>query len=87
MSRLSWAFHFSTEHDRVRWAFSLDASRGFTSGDDWRTARLGLAAIGDIRPLPFGVLSRPTLSDLRSGALRGGNSPQYSDPPAAGGAR
>ena len=35
------------------------------------TARLGLAAIDVTRPLPFSVLSRPTLSDLMSDALRG----------------
>jgi putative membrane protein len=35
------------------------------------TARLGLAAIDVIRPLPFAVLSRPTLSDLMSDAVRG----------------
>jgi putative membrane protein len=49
------------------------------------TARLGLAAIGDIRPLPFAVLSRPTLSDLMSDAVRGGDSLQYSDASAVGG--
>jgi putative membrane protein len=35
------------------------------------TARLGLAAIEVIRPLPFTGLSRPTLRDLMSDALRG----------------
>ena len=35
------------------------------------TARLGLAAIDVIRPLPFAVLSRPTLGDLMGDALRG----------------
>jgi len=35
------------------------------------TARLGLAAIEVIRPLPFTALSRPTLGDLMSDALRG----------------
>jgi putative membrane protein len=40
------------------------------------TARLGLAAIDVIRPLPFAVLSRPTLTDLMSDAVRGGESPQ-----------
>ncbi len=35
------------------------------------TARLGLAAIDVIRPLPFVVLSPPTLRDLMSDALRG----------------
>ncbi len=35
------------------------------------TARLGLAAIDVIRPLPFTVLSRPTLRDLMSDALLG----------------
>jgi putative membrane protein len=35
------------------------------------TARLGLAAIDVIRPLPFSVLPRPTLGDLMSDALRG----------------
>jgi putative membrane protein len=40
------------------------------------TARLGLAAIDVIRPLPFAVLSRPTLADLMSDAVRGGESPQ-----------
>ncbi len=35
------------------------------------TARLGLAAIDVIRPLPFAVLARPTLRDLMSDALRG----------------
>ena len=35
------------------------------------TARLGLAAIDVVRPLPFAALSRPTLSDLMSEALRG----------------
>ncbi len=35
------------------------------------TARLGLAAIDVIRPLPFTVLPRPTLRDLMSDALRG----------------
>ncbi|MGD0025879.1 MAG: TIGR01620 family protein [Xanthobacteraceae bacterium] len=35
------------------------------------TARLGLAAIDVTRPLPFAVLSRPTLRDLMSDALRG----------------
>lgn len=39
------------------------------------TARLGLAAIDVIRPLPFAVLSRPTLTDLMSDAVRGGESP------------
>jgi putative membrane protein len=34
------------------------------------TARLGLAAIEVIRPLPFAGLSRPTLRDLMSEALR-----------------
>ena len=34
------------------------------------TARLGLAAIDVIRPLPFTALPRPTLSDLMSDALR-----------------
>ena len=34
------------------------------------TARLGLAAIDVIRPLPFAALARPTLSDLMSDALR-----------------
>ena len=34
------------------------------------TARLGLAAIEVIRPLPFTGLSRPTLRDLMSDALR-----------------
>jgi putative membrane protein len=34
------------------------------------TARLGLAAIDVVRPLPFAALSRPTLSDLMSDALR-----------------
>lgn len=40
------------------------------------TARLGLAAIDVIRPLPFAVLSRPKLTDLMSDAVRGGESPQ-----------
>jgi putative membrane protein len=35
------------------------------------TARLGLAAIDVVRPLPFAALHRPTLSDLMSEALRG----------------
>jgi putative membrane protein len=35
------------------------------------TARLGLAAIDVVRPLPFAALPRPTLSDLMSEALRG----------------
>jgi putative membrane protein len=35
------------------------------------TARLGLAAIDVVRPLPFAALPRPTLSDLMSDALRG----------------
>ena len=35
------------------------------------TARLGLAAIEVIRPLPFSGLSWPTLRDLMSDALRG----------------
>ena len=35
------------------------------------TARLGLAAIDVIRPLPFAVMTRPTISDLMSDALRG----------------
>ena len=35
------------------------------------TARLGLAAIEVIRPLPFAGLSRPTLRDLMADALRG----------------
>jgi putative membrane protein len=35
------------------------------------TARLGLAAIEVIRPLPFTGLSRPTLRDLMNDALRG----------------
>lgn len=35
------------------------------------TARLGLAAIDVIRPLPFVVLPPPTLRDLMSDALRG----------------
>jgi putative membrane protein len=35
------------------------------------TARLGLATIDVVRPLPFAVLPRPTLSDLMSQALRG----------------
>jgi putative membrane protein len=35
------------------------------------TARLGLAAIEVIRPSPFTALSRPTLRDLMSDALRG----------------
>jgi putative membrane protein len=43
------------------------------------TARLGLAAIEVTRPLPFAVLSRPTLNDLMSDALRGGGSPRRSD--------
>lgn len=43
------------------------------------TARLGLAAIDVIRPLPFAVLSRPTLSDLMNDAVRGSDLPQYSD--------
>jgi putative membrane protein len=34
------------------------------------TARLGLAAIDMIRPLPFAALPRPTLNDLMSEALR-----------------
>ena len=34
------------------------------------TARLGLATIDVVRPLPFTVLPRPTLSDLMSEALR-----------------
>ncbi len=34
------------------------------------TARLGLAAIDVVRPLPFAALPRPTLSDLMSDALR-----------------
>jgi putative membrane protein len=34
------------------------------------TARLGLATIDVVRPLPFTVLQRPTLSDLMSEALR-----------------
>jgi putative membrane protein len=37
------------------------------------TARLGLAAIDVIRPLPFAILSRPMLRDLMSDALRGGD--------------
>jgi len=49
------------------------------------TARLGLAAIDVIRPLPFAVLSRPTLSDLMSDAMRGSDSPQYSYTSAVGG--
>ena len=36
------------------------------------TARLGLAAIDVIRPLPFGILPRPTLGDLMGDALRRG---------------
>jgi putative membrane protein len=35
------------------------------------TARLGLAAIDVIRPLPFAALSRPTLGDLMGEVLRG----------------
>ncbi len=35
------------------------------------TARLGLAAIDVVRPLPFAALPRPTLSDLMSEAMRG----------------
>jgi putative membrane protein len=35
------------------------------------TARLGLATIDVVRPLPFTALPRPTLSDLMSEALRG----------------
>jgi putative membrane protein len=35
------------------------------------TARLGLAAIDVIRPLPFAALPRPTLRDLMSEVLRG----------------
>jgi putative membrane protein len=35
------------------------------------TARLGLAAIDVVRPLPFAALPRPTLGDLMSEALRG----------------
>jgi putative membrane protein len=35
------------------------------------TARLGLATIDVVRPLPFAALPRPTLSDLMSEALRG----------------
>ena len=34
------------------------------------TARLGLAAIDVVRPLPFAALPRPTISDLMSEALR-----------------
>jgi putative membrane protein len=34
------------------------------------TARLGLAAIDVIRPMPFAALSRPTLGDLMSDVLR-----------------
>ena len=49
------------------------------------TARLGLAAIDVIRPLPFAVLSRPTLSELMSDAMRGGDSLQYSYTSAVGG--
>jgi putative membrane protein len=35
------------------------------------TARLGLATIDVVRPLPFAALPRPTLSDLMSEAMRG----------------
>ena len=35
------------------------------------TARLGLAAIDVVRPLPFTVLPRPTLRNLMSDVLRG----------------
>jgi putative membrane protein len=35
------------------------------------TARLGLAAIDVVRPMPFAALSRPTLRDLMSDAMRG----------------
>jgi putative membrane protein len=35
------------------------------------TARLGLATIDVVRPLPFAALPRPTLSDLMGEALRG----------------
>jgi putative membrane protein len=47
------------------------------------TARLGLAAIDVIRPLPFAALSRPTLGDLMGEVLRGRDDdaqrPQVSD--------
>jgi putative membrane protein len=36
------------------------------------TARLGLAAIAEIRPLPFTALRQPSLNDLASSLLRGG---------------
>jgi putative membrane protein len=39
------------------------------------TARLGLAAIDVVRPLPFAALPRPTLSDLMGEALRGHEDP------------
>jgi putative membrane protein len=48
------------------------------------TARLGLAAIDVVRPLPFTVLSRPTLRDLMSDVLHGygdrEETPQSLDP-------
>ena len=49
--------------------FSARLGEGMLNG--LLTARLGLAAIDVTRPLPFAVLSRPTLRDLMSDALRG----------------
>ncbi len=52
-------------------AAKLSARLGEGILNGFLTARLGLAAIDVIRPLPFAVLSRPTLSDLMSDAVRG----------------
>ena len=34
------------------------------------TARLGLAAIDVVRPLPFTALARPTMTDVAGGIIR-----------------
>jgi len=52
-------------------AAKLSARLGEGILNGFLTARLGLAAIDVIRPLPFAVLSRPTRSDLMSDAVRG----------------
>jgi putative membrane protein len=52
-------------------AGKLSARLGEGLLNGFLTARLGLAAIDVVRPLPFTVLPRPTVSNLMSDVLRG----------------
>ena len=56
---------------RIGIAGKLSARLGEGLLNGFLTARLGLAAIDVVRPLPFTVLPRPTVSNLMSDVVRG----------------